>query len=200
MPVQLPPPVFCHSLPRITIGRTLILPVRLGGLVNPKAQPGDQYRYYASISLTGRMAKASFYILTSGSPQERYFYACKVIEKAYRSGHFCYVLTDSIKQSQYLDDLLWTFREGSFIPHQLYTGEIPDFKKVILIGSLDAPEHWKKTIINLSSQCPKYFESAERIFEILDNSEEIKEPGRNRFLQYQQSGIATTIHKIAHTA
>jgi DNA polymerase-3 subunit chi len=146
------------------------------------------------------MAEVSFYILPSESLQERYLYACKLIEKAYRSAHFCYVLTDSIKQSRHLDDLLWTFRAGSFIPHQLYTGEIPNFKKIILIGSLDAPEHWQKTIINLSSQCPKNFELAERIVEILDNSEEAKEPGRNRYRHYQQSGVAITTHKIDHTA
>lgn len=146
------------------------------------------------------MAEVSFYILPSESLQERYLYACKLIEKAYRSGHFCYVLTDSIKQSQHLDDLLWTFRAGSFIPHQLYTGEIPDFEKVILIGSLDAPEHWQKTIINLSSQCPKNFESAGRIVEILDNSEETKELGRNRYRLYQQSEIIITTHKIDYIA
>jgi DNA polymerase III subunit chi len=146
------------------------------------------------------MAEVSFYILPSESLPERYLFACKLIEKAYRSGHFCYVLTDSVTQNQLLDDLLWTFRAGSFIPHQMYTGEIPDFKKVILIGSLDAPQNWQKTIINLSSQCPKNAELAERIVEILDNSEEAKELGRNRYRQYQQSGIAITTHKIDHTA
>jgi DNA polymerase-3 subunit chi len=142
------------------------------------------------------MAEVSFYLLPSESLQERYLYTCKLIEKAYRNGHFCYVLTDSIKQSEHLDNLLWTFRAGSFIPHQLFTGEIPGFTKVILIGSLDAPEHWQKTIINLSSQCPKNFELAERIIEILDNSEEAKESGRNRYRHYQHSGIAITTHKI----
>jgi DNA polymerase-3 subunit chi len=146
------------------------------------------------------MAEVSFYILPSESLPERYLFACKLIEKAYRSGHFCYVLTDSVTQSQLLDDLLWTFRAGSFIPHQLYTGEIPDFKKVILIGSLDAPQNWQKTIINLSSQCPKNAELAERIVELLDNSEEAKELGRNRYRQYQQSGISIITHKIDHTS
>ena len=100
------------------------------------------------------MAEISFYVLPSESLQERYLFACKLIEKAYRSGHFCYVLTDSAEQSQIIDDLLWTFRAGSFIPHQIYTGKLPDFEKVILIGSLDAPENWQKTVFNLSSHFP----------------------------------------------
>lgn len=146
------------------------------------------------------MAEVSFYILPSESTQERYLFACKLIEKAYRSGHFCYVLTDSAEQSQKIDDLLWTFRAGSFIPHQLYTGDIPSIlnAKVILIGSLKVPEHWQKTVINLSSHCPEEPGKIERIFEILDNSEAIKALGRNRYRQYQQSGIDITTHKIGH--
>jgi len=150
------------------------------------------------------MAEVSFYILPSESLQERYLFACKLIEKVYRSGCFCYVLTDSIEQSRQLDDLLWTFRPGSFIPHQLYTGEIPSIphatgkRNVILIGSLNAPEHWQNTVINLSSHCPEEFDKIERILEILDDSEATKELGRNRYRQYQQSGINITTHKMGH--
>ncbi len=144
------------------------------------------------------MAEVSFYILPSESTQERYEFACKLIEKAYRSGCFCYVLTDNAEQSQKIDDLLWTFRAGSFIPHQIYTGERPTLEKIILIGSLDVPELWQKTVINLSSYCPKQVDKIERILEILDNSEATKELGRNRYRHYQQSGITITTHKIGH--
>ena len=144
------------------------------------------------------MAEVSFYLLPSESLQDRYQFACKLIEKAYRSGQFCYVLTDSAEQSRMIDDLLWTFRAGSFIPHQIYTGELPNIEKVILIGSLNAPENWQKTVINLSSYCPEEFDKIERVLEILDNSEATKELGRNRYRQYQQSGVNITTHKIGH--
>lgn len=141
------------------------------------------------------MAEVSFYILRTESLPDRYLFACKLIEKAYRSGCFCYVLTDSAEQSRIIDDLLWTFRAGSFIPHQIYTGEPPDTEKVILIGSLDAPEHWQKTLFNLSSHYPDLGPQTERVLEILDNSETTKEAGRNRYRQYQQSGMTITTHK-----
>ncbi len=158
------------------------------------------------------MAEVSFYILPSESLEERYLFACKLIEKAYRSGSFCYVLTDNAEQSRIIDDLLWTFRAGSFIPHQIYTGEPPDItrdgmyaagspgasaatEKVILIGSLDAPEHWQKVLFNLSSRYPDVGPQTERILEILDNSETTKEAGRNRYRRYQQSGMPVTTHK-----
>ncbi|MDO9047717.1 MAG: DNA polymerase III subunit chi [Methylobacter sp.] len=141
------------------------------------------------------MAEVSFYILPTESLEDRYLFACKLIEKAYRSGSFCYVLTDSAEQSRTIDDLLWTFRAGSFIPHQIYTGEPPDTEKVILIGSLDAPEYWQKILFNLSSRYPDVGPQTGRILEILDNSETTKEAGRNRYRRYQQSGMTVTTHK-----
>jgi DNA polymerase-3 subunit chi len=141
------------------------------------------------------VAEVSFYILPTESLQDRYLFACKLIEKAYRSGSYCYVLTDSAEQSKIIDDLLWTFRAGSFIPHQLYSGEQPEVEQVILIGSLDAPENWQKVLFNLSSRYPDIAPQTERILEILDNSETTKEAGRNRYRQYQQSGMKITTHK-----
>ncbi|MGZ8135744.1 MAG: DNA polymerase III subunit chi [Methylococcaceae bacterium] len=142
------------------------------------------------------MPDISFYVLASESQQERYLFACKLIEKAYRSGHFCYVLTDSQEQSQLIDDLLWTFRAGSFIPHQVYSGELPAIENTILIGSANPPQNWQKTVINLSSQCPQNFREIERILEILDNSETTKASGRSRYRQYQQAGIEITTHTL----
>ncbi|HEY8158017.1 MAG TPA: DNA polymerase III subunit chi [Methylobacter sp.] len=141
------------------------------------------------------MAEVSFYILPTESLDDRYLFACKLIEKAYRSGSFCYVLTDSAEQSRIIDDLLWTFRAGSFIPHQIYTGELPEIEQVILIGSLNAPEHWQKVLFNLSSHYPDLGPQTERILEILDNSETTKAAGRDRYRQYQQSGMKVITHK-----
>ena len=158
------------------------------------------------------MTEVSFYILPTESLQDRILFACKLIEKAYRSGCFCYVLTDNDKQSRLIDDLLWTFRAGSFIPHQIYTGELPNIakdgvyaagspgasaaiEKVILIGSLTPPENWQHTLFNLSEYYPDPGPKTQRILEILDNSETTKAAGRERYRRYQQSDITVTTHK-----
>ncbi len=142
------------------------------------------------------MPEISFYVLPTESTQERYLFACKLIEKAYRSGVFVYVLTDTLEQSQQIDDLLWIFRAGSFIPHQVYTDELPEIENTVLIGANNPPAHWQKTIINLSSHCPNNFQNLERLLEILDHSEETKEFGRQRYRQYQHAGIEITTHKM----
>jgi DNA polymerase III subunit chi len=138
----------------------------------------------------------SFYVLPTESSQERHLFACKLIEKAYRSGSFAYILTDALEQSQLIDDLLWTFRAGSFIPHQMYTGAQPSVENIALIGSSQPPVHWQKTVVNLSSQIPQDFQQSERILEILDNSEQTKAWGRQRYRQYQQAGFEIATHKL----
>lgn len=142
------------------------------------------------------MAEVTFYVLASDSVDKRDEFACKLIEKAYRSGCFCYVLTDNAAQSHKINTLLWTFRASSFIPHQLYDGEIPEYKKVIIIGSGAIPTDWQNTIINLSSNCPTDFNKMSRILEILDNTETTKEPGRQRYIRYQKAGLKITTHHI----
>jgi DNA polymerase-3 subunit chi len=142
------------------------------------------------------MPEVAFYVLTSQDEQQRLLFVCKLVEKAYRSGSFCYVLTDTDEQARKLDDLLWIFRRGGFVPHQLYTGAEPSFENVILIGTSTPPEPWRKVIVNLSVQFPQPIEQSERILEIVDDTPEIKAEGRQRYRRYQQLGLAPTHHNV----
>ncbi len=142
------------------------------------------------------MPELSFYILQSESLHDRYFFACRLIEKAYQNGQFCYVLMDSLAEAQTLDDMLWTFRVGSFIPHQILTQAPPDIVSQVLIGIENAPPAWRNIIFNLSKQLPINWESSKRILEILDNRESTKIAGRARYSAYKQAGATITTHKI----
>lgn len=144
------------------------------------------------------MAEASFYILSSQSLHDRYLFSCKLIAKAYSLGQYCYVYTDSLQQCQQLDNLLWTFKENSFIPHQIYDEKntTPEYKQTILIGTQAAPKNWQALIFNLSSKYPEDLTQTERVLEILDNNETLKKSGRQRYRQYEQNGFKMTSYKI----
>lgn len=142
------------------------------------------------------MPEISFYILSTTGAGARYAFACKLIEKAYRSGYFAYVVTDSDSQSQWLDQLLWTFRPTSFVPHEIYQGSLPEFANTVLIGSLPVPEAWQKLIINLATPAVIDLSKTERVLEILDNDESIKQAGRQRYRYYQQLGLKLQTHQI----
>ncbi len=142
------------------------------------------------------MAEVTFYLLASESQQARQIFACKLIEKIYRQGYFSYILTDSVQQSQQMDNQLWTFRAGSFVPHQIYRHEVPQFKQTILIGNETVPEHWRQVVLNLSSQQNLFQEKYDRILEILDSSEKTRQIGRGRYRHYKQAGYEITTHDV----
>lgn len=143
------------------------------------------------------MTEVSFYVLATDSATARHNFACKLIEKIYRNDQFCFVLTDSRQQSEQIDDNLWTFRAGSFVPHEIFNASLPSFRRTVLIGDRDIPKEWQQIIINLSSGLPEEFFNSERILEILDNSETCIQTGRQRYREYQQAGLAITTHKIS---
>ena len=142
------------------------------------------------------MPEVLFYVLSSHSQQERQEFACKLIEKIYRAGQNCYVLTDTLEQAASLDKQLWTFRAGSFVPHQIYNGVLPELKQTILIGGWDVPKSRQNLLINLSTTTPAVSENTERILEVLDGSEECKRAGRLRYKYYQQFGCEIITHKM----
>lgn len=141
------------------------------------------------------MPEVIFYVLASSSQQERLDFACKLVEKIYRGGQFCYVLTDDAEQAAEMDKFLWTFRAGSFVPHQIYQGLLPAYPNTILIGGAEIPENWQKIIVNLSAHFPPTGAPTERIVEILDNSEASKQAGRQRYRHYLDAGLNITTHK-----
>jgi DNA polymerase-3 subunit chi len=142
------------------------------------------------------MLNLSFYILPTENEQQRRIFCCKLIEKAYRQQCFCYLLTDSDSQSRLFDSLLWSFRPTSFIPHQLYLGQLPAAVNGVLIGSLPPPKAWQKWVINFSSQPVNDLTNTERLLEIIDNELQRKQAGRARYRHYQQQGIKIDTYKL----
>lgn len=148
------------------------------------------------LSHSPSLPDVSFYVLPSHDQQTRLDFACKLIEKIYRSGYFCFVMTDSAEQAEQMDKALWTFRAGSFVPHQIYRDTPPTYPGTILIGGQGIPTGWRSVIVNLSSTFPPSEPPTERILEILDNSESCKQAGRQRYRHYQQLGLTISTHKM----
>ncbi|MDD2761093.1 MAG: DNA polymerase III subunit chi, partial [Methylomonas sp.] len=106
-----------------------------------------------------------------------------------------YVLSDDGAQADEIDKLLWTFRAGSFVPHQRYQDTLPAYKNTILIGGPDIPADWRNVVVNLSRHFPPAHAPTERIIEILDDSEESKQAGRQRYRHYLDTGLEILTHK-----
>ena len=139
------------------------------------------------------MSKVDFYILAKLGREE---FACRIAEKAYYLGHSIYIHAASYEQALAMDKLLWTFKDGSFLPHNLWPDSTsPDVP--ILIGHLDNPEPNRDLLINLSHAIPNFFTTFKRIAEIVDTDENTKTLARERFRLYRDQGITLESHQIS---
>jgi DNA polymerase-3 subunit chi len=138
------------------------------------------------------MTKVDFYILKGGSREHT---TCKLIEKAYKLGHSIYVHTASDEQTRQLDDLLWTFRDGSFIPHERYEAG-KDFEAPIVIGAHEAPEVAHDVLINLGNDVPLFFSRFLRVAEVIGHDDTAKQQGRERFKFYRDRGYHLDTHQL----
>ena len=140
--------------------------------------------------------RVDFYILQG--EQRREMLACRLCEKAYQQGHKVFIHTDSVRQAQELDTLLWTFREGSFLPHRLINqarqDAVPPAVQISWTGMGD-PEGYP-VLLNLASEVPFFFRKFERIVEIVNQNTEIKSAGRQRFAFYREQGCNLHHHDL----
>lgn len=141
------------------------------------------------------MTKIDFYILKGHDPHNRQVFACRLAEKAYNLGHQIYIHARDAEQCEQLNQTLWSFRADSFVPHQLDDGESNDHCPV-LIGHGATPPRLMDLLINLNTEQPLFFSQFERVAEIIDDSEDIKVAGRQRFQFYKHRGYTLDTHKL----
>ncbi|HWP94447.1 MAG TPA: DNA polymerase III subunit chi [Gammaproteobacteria bacterium] len=141
------------------------------------------------------MPRIDFYVLKTAEPRERALFACRLAEKAFTLGHTVYIHTPSVAEAQSLDDLLWTWRDRSFVPHALAQeagGELPP----VVIGSGSEPPAAFDLLINLDDGVPAFFERFARVAEIVDEDGARRAAGRERFRFYRERGYAPETHTL----
>lgn len=140
------------------------------------------------------MSKVSFYLLKQGQAAERYLFACRLCEKISAQKLKIYLHTDTYEQATYLDDLLWSFRPDSFLPHCLLGADI-DEEVSIRIGHGENFQKNFDVLINLSEQVPAFYGQFDRVAEIISTDETEKAQGRQRWSQYKEDGVELETHQ-----
>ena len=142
------------------------------------------------------MTRVDFYVLPDADPAQRSVLACKLAEKAYSQGLKVYIHTASGVDSQRLDELLWTFRAGSFLPHAIVkSGTDPDFTPILLGHDLEPAGH-TDVLINLGAEIPRFFGRFERVAELVDQRPELLAQSRERFRFYRERGYELKTHQL----
>jgi DNA polymerase-3 subunit chi len=139
-------------------------------------------------------SRVDFYILSQQAPNARALLACRLAEKIYKLGHTVYIHTESAQHGQQLDDLLWTFRQGSFVPHGLYPPAADDHSPV-LIGWTTEPAE-ADVLVNMTHDVPKFFEHFARVVELVDQDTYTLAQSRIRFRFYREQGYEPQSHRL----
>ncbi len=142
------------------------------------------------------MTRVDFYILTAAANhQGRARFACRLVEKAWQQGYRVFIHTCSGGEAQQIDDLLWTFRPESFVPHAIAT-DTGNADLPVLVGAGCEPALPLDLLVNLGDVVPTYYHRFDRLAEIVEPTEEQREIARSRYRHYREQGCSLRSHQL----
>lgn len=143
------------------------------------------------------MSRVDFYVLSQAQPNARLQQACVLAEQATAGLRHVYVQMQCAADVEQLDELLWTFRDGSFLPHEVYAGAPASHARtLVLLGQMPAPASHRQLLINLQDALPQNLEDYEHIAEIVALDPEHKRMARERYRQYRKYGCVLNSYNL----
>ena len=142
------------------------------------------------------MTRIDFYVLDDSGVQAQNMLACRIANKAYDKQQHVYIHTNDQGQSDGLDQFMWAYQDGSFLPHcQHQAKESTDTP--IVIGHDHEPDDKTDVLINLANTVPGFYSRFERVIELVTGDEPTREKARARFKYYRDRGYPIETHKLA---
>ena len=127
-------------------------------------------------------------------------YTCRLLRKGWRSGRSL-VVTGPPQALNELDQLLWTFESGEFIPHlRLEAGgsvSAPLQRTPIWLVDEALAAPWRDVLVHLGSAAPPGLTKFKRLIEVVGTSPEQVQAGRQRWRQYLNLGLKPQNHSQA---
>ena len=135
------------------------------------------------------MSAVNFHVLSDSAPDAHLRYSCRLAEQAFDAGESVFIRTSSSEESRRLDDLLWTYSDRTFLPHEVSDSGAPSHERVrILIGERLPAAGTSDVVINLGSDSEGVV-GFQRVDEIVVSDGERKRLARERFKQYRDKGM-----------
>ena len=142
------------------------------------------------------MARVDFYVLSQSGEQAKQLFACRLAEKAYRLENTVHIHAGDRAAAERIDDLLWTFRDGSFVPHD-FTGPGSDTPtSPVSVGCDPDAVTDRDLLINLADDIPACAGAFPRIAELVTSDPESKQLSRRRFVAYRDEGHDLDTHNV----
>ena len=151
------------------------------------------------------MERVDFYVLAGTDERERWRFACRVIDKAFEAEQRVLVWLDDADAVTRFDELLWTFAQDTFIPHEPL-GAASDWEEAPVLLTCPgatpvspappASALPADVIVNLAASIPTERQAVKQLIEIIDAEPSRRDTGRARFRQYRAEGVQPTTHNV----
>ena len=139
--------------------------------------------------------QVDFYVRPETSPDALERFACRLVESVWQRGHRVLVLATSDTAARRLDDLLWTFREESFVPHRRLGAGGPSVSEPVVVSTPGVWDGELDVLVNLTPSVPDEAARASRIAEIVPAGGAGRDAGRRRFREYRDRGFDLRTHR-----
>jgi DNA polymerase III subunit chi len=140
--------------------------------------------------------RVDFYVSDAAGAETRLRLACRVAEKAYLARQTVVVWFDDPALLPKFDDLLWTFGDGSFVPHDVVSTDGAPCAAPVALTTGPLPAGHADVLINLGQSIPPSFGNFARVAEFLDSRPEVRAAGRERFKAYRGKSIEPQTHTV----
>ena len=139
--------------------------------------------------------RVDFYVVNDPVPESTGLIVCRLLEKAYNCGHRVFVFCTDEYAAEWIDELLWTYKDDAFVPHHLQ-GEGPVPAPPIQIGH-NEPHGFNDLLLNLSSAIPDFYIRFKRVLQVVGADEPSKEIARAHYKIYRAQGCEIHTHQLS---
>jgi DNA polymerase-3 subunit chi len=131
------------------------------------------------------VTRVGFYVVQAAGGKQRLQVAARLTDKAFQQGHRVFINASSEAQAKELDQLLWSFRPASFLPHDLHGGQQ---SQKVAIGWGQDPDNHDDLLINLNLEIPPFFGRFHRVAELVTQDDASLAALRTSWTFYKERG------------
>ncbi len=121
-------------------------------------------------------------------------YACRLALMAWEKRQHIFIITSTKSSRDRLNDLMWSYPEGRFLPHARASGPESDNApvKIGTLGNLNPAD----VVINLSLEAVPQPERFSRVLEIVPHAENERQSSRQKYKIYLKQGLKPETHGL----
>lgn len=143
------------------------------------------------------MSEVAFHV----NAPDRQGYVCRLLRKAYLKGSRVKVLVAPGEMAA-LDQALWTFAQGEFVPHARASDAPPVRARspILITEELAGSEPIHDVLVNLSGQVPVAYTRFARVIEVVTQDQADRAGARERWKRYRDDGHTPVKFDLATSA